>query len=287
MPELPEVETTVCGLKKKVLKRTFLDVWTDFPNLVKKPDSFEKFKERIKNKKIENIWRKGKNIIFDLSENFSLLIHQKLTGHLIYGQWEKTELGWIPKNKKIGEDPMNRFIHLIFWLDNGKQLALSDLRKFAKIELATKSETEEGLKKVGPDFLEISLEDFEKRLKNKKGKIKQILMNQEVISGVGNIYSDEALFLAKIHPLKETSKLVKEDFRAIYLSLKKILETAIKYQGSSVSDYRNIEGEKGGYSRFLKVYRRAGQKCFSCGSPIERLKIGGRSAHFCPKCQKK
>jgi formamidopyrimidine-DNA glycosylase len=287
MPELPEVETTVRDLRNKVLKRTFLDVWTDFPKMIKFPETFEEFKKKIKNKKIEKIWRAGKNIIFDLSENFSLLIHQKLTGHLLYGKWHKTNSEWQAKIEgPLKKDPMNRFLHLIFWLDNGCQLALSDLRKFAKVELAPRAEIKSELENLGPDPLEIDFEEFKKRIASKKGKIKQVLMDQEVISGVGNIYSDEALFEAGIHPLKEVSKLKEADLKNLYQALRKILKKAIEVKGESISDYRTPSGERGGFDKLRKVYRREGEKCPRCGTKIKRVKIGGRSAHFCPKCQR-
>ena len=287
MPELPEVETTIRDLKRKVLKRTFLDVWCDFPKMIKSPTNFEEFKRKIKNKKILNIWRAGKNIIFDLSQNLSLLIHQKLTGHLLYGKWQKTKEGWQAlKEGPLKNDPMNRFLHLVFQLDNGFQIALSDLRKFAKVELAKTEEIREELKSLGPDPLKISFGEFKERLASKKGKIKQVLMDQEVISGVGNIYSDEALFAAKIHPFKDTSELKEADFKKLYQSLQSILKKAIELKGESISDYRTPSGERGSFDKLRKVYRREGKKCFRCGAVIKRVKIGGRSAHFCPKCQK-
>jgi len=125
MPELPEVETTVRDLNKKVLGRTFVDIWTDFPKMIKLPKNLEQFKKEIKGKKIEKIWRRGKNIIFELSETRSLLIHQKLTGHLLLGKWQKKGNEWRATEKgPLAEDPMNRFLHLIFWLDNDQMLAL-------------------------------------------------------------------------------------------------------------------------------------------------------------------
>ncbi len=135
MPELPEVQTTADSLKNKVLKRTFIDVWSDWEKTIKKPKDFEEFKRKIKNKKIIKIWRRAKNIIFDLSDDHSLLVHQKMTGHLLYGNWELKNKMWVPADKGPLNDPYNRFLHLIFFLDNFKMLALSDARKFAKVEL--------------------------------------------------------------------------------------------------------------------------------------------------------
>ena len=286
MPELPEVETIIRDLNKKVLHRTFIDVWTDFPKTVRKPENFEQFKKKIKGKKIQKIWRRGKNIIFNLSENCSMLIHQKLTGHLLLGKWEFKEGKWIPPAGLLAEK-INAYIHLLFTLDNGQMLALSDLRKFAKVELWDN----EGLKKemgsLGPEPLEkdFTFEKFHECLQKKKGKIKQVLMNQEIIAGIGNIYSDEILWQAKIHPLKNVSKLTDEELKEIYQAMKEILAKAIKLGGESISDFRRISGERGYFDKERKVYRREGEPCPRCGTKIKRTKLGGRSAHYCPNCQ--
>ncbi len=298
MPELPEVETTIRDLQTKVLKRTFVDVWADSSKIIKKPENFKKFKERIKGKKIQKIWRRGKNIIFDLSGNLNLLIHQKLTGHLLVGRWELQNGKWIPPSGPLSEK-INTYIHLLFTLDNGQMLALSDLRKFAKVELWDKKELEnsEEFKKLGPEPLEenFTFEKFKNILKDKKaakgeprqrrGKIKQVLMNQEIIAGIGNIYSDEILWEAKIHPFKDISKLTGDELKKIYSATKKILKRAIELRGESFSDFRDPEGKKGYFDMERKVYRREGEKCSRCGNIIKRLKMVGRSAHFCPNCQ--
>ncbi len=292
MPELPEVETIVRDLRTKVLKRTFVDVWTDFPKLIKKPKNFKKFKTAIKGKKIKNIRRRAKNIVFELSDGYSLLIHQKMTGHLLVGKWKLEKRIWkseIPG--PLREDPMNRFLHLIFRLDNGQQLALSDLRKFAKVELWKTKELEksEEIKSLGPEPLEKSFtfEKFKEALRKKReGRIKQVLMDQIVIAGIGNIYSDEILWRAKIHPFKDISKLSDDELEKIYKAMKKILPLAIKLGGESISDYRRPSGEKGFYDKARKIYRKEGKNCPICGGIIKRVKIGGRSAHFCPNCQR-
>ena len=295
MPELPEVETTIRDLKKaqpSILGAGFFDVWTDWEKIVKKPKNFDEFKKGLKGKKIEEIKRRGKNILFFLSENKTLLLHQKLTGHLLYGKWE------IQKGKPesrtsgpISEDPMNRFLHLIFFLNNGWQLAISDLRKFARVELWDKGDLENSkeFKNLGPEPLEkdFIFEKFKQALsKKKKGKIKQVLMDQNVIAGIGNIYSDEILWQAKIHPFKDVSKLKDEELKEIYQAMKEILKKAILAKGESISDFRRISGEKGGFDPLRRVYRREGEKCPRCNIIIKRIKIGGRSAHFCPRCQK-
>jgi len=294
MPELPEVETIVRDLRKKILGRTIENVWTDFPKSIKKPVNFNDFKRKVKGKMIKKIWRRAKNIILDLSDGYSLLIHQKMTGHLLLGKWELEKGKWKAKIPgPIGADPMNRFLHLIFWLDNDWQLALSDLRKFAKVELWKTEELEnsEGMKKLGPEPLEkeFTFKKFKETLRpaqGKKGKIKQVLMDQAIISGIGNIYSDEILWRAKIHPFKDISKLSNKELEKIYKTIRELLPLAIKLGGESISDYRRPSGEKGYYDKERKVYRKEGEKCPVCDGIIKRIKMGSRSAHFCPKCQK-
>jgi formamidopyrimidine-DNA glycosylase len=295
MPELPEVETITRDLNKKVLGRTFIDVWTDWAKIIKKPKSFDIFRKEIKGKKIKEIERRGKNILFRLSEEKTLLIHQKLTGHLLLGRWEKGSKGWMPEKAGPLKDPVNRFLHLIFWLDNNEQLALSDLRKFAKVELGERQEIENSkeIKNLGPDPLGNSFTflKFEEILRQtqgrpRKGKIKKILMDQTIISGIGNIYSDEILWWAKIHPFKDVLKLSQADLKKIFHAMKKILSGAIKLGGESISDFRRLSGERGYFDKERKVYRREGEKCGRCGAIIKRLKIGGRSVHFCPNCQR-
>lgn len=295
MPELPEVETTVRDLKKTkppILGAKFFDVWTDWKKMVKRPKKFLDFKKELKGKKILNIKRRGKNILFYLDKEKILLIHQKLTGHLLYGKWEIKK--GKPKSKIKGpllDDPMNRFLHLIFFLNNGWQLAISDLRKFAKVELWDREELENSkeFKSLGPEPLEkdFNFEKFCNALRKKKrGKIKQILMDQNIIAGIGNIYSDEILWQAKIHPFKDISKLKEKELKKIYLAMRKILPLAIKLGGESISDFRRISGQRGYFDQKRKVYRREGEKCQRCSSIIRKIKLAGRSAHFCPICQK-
>jgi len=290
MPELPEVETTVKGLKLKVLNRTFINVWSDWEKTIKKPKSFLEFKKEIKNKKINNVWRRAKNIIFDLSGGYSLLVHQKMTGHLLVGNWQKINNNWQPKKEGPLNDPYNRFIHLMFFFDDGTMMALSDVRKFAKVEL-WKTEgllNSEEFNKIGPEPLDkkFTFEKFKEILKNKKGKIKQILMDQSLIAGIGNIYASEALWYAKIHPEKLTFKLTEKELKNLYQAIKKVLELSVKLGGESFSDYRKPDGTKGDFDTERKAYNREGQKCARCGTKIKRIKVGQRSAFFCPKCQK-
>jgi len=290
MPELPEVETTISGLKIKVLNRTFIDVWSDWKKIVKKPKNFKQFEKQIKNKKIKKIWRRAKNIIFDLSDGYSLLVHQKMTGHLLVGNWKLETGKWEAIKEGPLKDPYNRFLHLIFFFDNGKMMALSDARKFAKVELQKTDEllNSKEFKNLGPEPLEKSFtfDKFKEILSNKKGKIKQVLMNPEIIAGIGNIYSSEILWQTKIHPEKSIAKLNEKELKSIYNSIKKVLTLAVKLGGESFSDYRKPDGSKGDFDTERKVYRREGQKCSRCGTKIKRIKFGGRSAFFCPNCQR-
>jgi len=290
MPELPEVQTTVNGLKTKVLNRTFVSVWSDWEKLVKKPKDLEQFKKIIKGRKIKKIWRRAKNIIFDLSGGYSLLVHQKMTGHLLVGEWKQKDGKWLPSKSGPLNDPYNRFLHLIFFLDNKKMLALSDARKFAKVELWETDELSDSkeFKSLGPEPLEKSFtfNKFKEALKNKKGKIKQVIMNPEIIAGIGNIYASEALWQAKIHPEKNVAKLSEKELKLLYQAIIKVLTLAVKLGGESFSDYRKPDGTKGDFDTERKAYKREGQLCKRCKTKIKRIHFGGRSAFFCPYCQK-
>jgi len=289
MPELPEVETTVNGLRIKVLNRTFIDIWTDSFSLIKKPPNFADFKKAIKGRKILDIKRKGKNIVFYLSGGIVMLVHQKMTGHLLFGKWKKQKEKWVSGLKgPLKEDPQNRFIRVVFFLNNGFQIALSDLRKFAKIEIWEKTTFNNGLvlNRLGPDAMEVSFDYFKKKIKSRKAKIKQVLMDQNFISGIGNIYSDEILFLAGVNPQIRANAIPLEKLKKIYKAMRNVLKLAVDNGGTSFSDYRNPNGIKGNFGNLTKVYRKTGQMCPQCKTEIKRLKIGGRSAHFCPNCQK-
>jgi formamidopyrimidine-DNA glycosylase len=290
MPELPEVETTVRDLRKKLIGKVFFDVWAETEEIIKRPKKFEDFKKELLGREILGLKRRGKNILLFLSSGKTLLIHQKLTGHLLFGIWKKEEGIWKSKIEgPLAEDPMNGFLRLIFFFNDGWQLALSDLRKFAKVEILTEEELKEEMDNLGPEPLEedFTFEKFKERIsQRKKGKIKQVLMDQRVIAGIGNIYSDEILWEAKVHPLREVKELKEEELRKIYEAMREILPKAIELRGESFLTYRTIFGEKGEFDRMRKVYRREGENCFRCGFKIERLKLSQRSAHFCPNCQR-
>lgn len=290
MPELPEVQTIVNDLKRKVVGREIKNIWTDWPKYFRNLGE-KGFRKHIIGKKIIGIERRGKNILFDLSGGYLLLIHQKLSGHLLVGKWKLEKGKW--KSVISGpllEDGRNQYIRLIFFLNNGEMLALSDLRRFAKVLCGKRDEIFNlpDLKNLGPEPLDpqFTFKKFKELFKNKKGKIKQVLMDPEFISGIGNIYSDEILWLSKIHPFARTESLKENELKIIYSSIKKILKKALKLRGTSIDDYRDAFGERGKYDLVLYAYHQQGESCKRCGTKIKRLKMNARSAHFCPKCQK-
>lgn len=304
MPELPEVQTIVDDLNKKVIDLKIIGVWLDWPKhinllekrkgvlkLIKKP-ALKDFEKIIKGKKILKARRRAKNALIDLSDGYMMLVHQKMTGHLLVGKWKIVDGKTVViEPKSIASDPYNRFVHVIFYLSNGNMLALSDVRKFAKIILGKKEDLENlpELKELGPEPLDknFKFNDFKSIISKKSGKIKQVLMDPKVIAGIGNIYSDDILWLAKINPFRVANKISDIELRELFKVIRTILNKAIKLRGSSISDFRDTSGEKGGYGNSMLVYQREGEKCFrNDGGIIVRKKIGGRSAHFCPVCQK-
>jgi len=278
MPELPEVETIVNELNKVLKNRKIKEVFLNWDKLLKKRIELEDFKKILKNKRILKVSRRAKNILIELEDGLILLTHLKLTGRILYGE-----------KSFIEKDPYLRF-YLV--LDNQKIMALSDLRKFAKILLIKKEELEkiEDLKDLGPEPLDkdFTLEKLIERLKNKNKKIKEVLMDQKVIAGIGNIYANEILWEAEINPFKLSKDLNQKEFENLYKAIRKVLSLAIKYQGSTISDemYRDIYGKEGEYGKIRKVYQREGEKCFRCQSKILRKVQNGRSTFYCPKCQK-
>jgi len=297
MPELPEVQTIVNDLNRKVKGLTIADVLTDWPKAFgRSPGGFNGFRKEVKGRKIIKIWRIGKNIIFDLSGNEEMLIHQKMTGHLLIGEWERRNGRWAPKQKGVLAEKVNSYIRAMFFLRGhsskvgaSKMMAFSDMRKFGKI-LAVKKEdfkNLEDVKNIGPDPLTIKFNEFKSLISKKRGPIKKILMDQNIVSGIGNIYADEILFVAGIHPLVKTEKLNNEKLKRIFNAGKKILKKAVKLRGTSTYDYRDTAGKPGHYGEARLVYQRTGARCPNrCGGIIEKVKIGQRSAHFCPACQK-
>ena len=281
MPELPEVETTVRGLKKEVIGLKILDVWTDLKtkdkrksDTVANPKYFLFFKKEVKNKKILSIERRAKNILVHLSNDKTILVHMKMTGNLLFNSSER--------------NITNKFIHFIFYLSDKKYLAFSDIRKFGKVTLLNtkKLYASKHLQNLGPEPLDKNFifKIFKERLSKKpNGKIKTVLMDQSVLVGIGNIYSDEILWHASIHPERKVKSLKEKELKKIFHWIKKILEEGISFGGDSMSDYRNIYGLKGDFQMHHEAYRRTGEKCRKkrCRGVIIRKVINSRSAHFC------
>lgn len=290
MPELPEVQTIVNDLNKKVVGRRIINVWFDWPKALQ---GFRgaTFAKSIKGKKVLSVKRRAKNILIYLDGDLLLLIHLKMTGHLLVGKWKVAGERVIPlEPKEAVSDPYNQYIHLIFYLDNGKMIGFSDLRKFGKAVLGEKERIENlpELKKLGPEPLDkkFRFSDFGKLIKLEKRRIKQVLMDQEVIAGIGNIYSDDILWAAKIHPFKSANKLTGKELGELWKATRSVLLKGLKLRGASISDYRDTAGKRGGYDKARLVYQREGEPCYRCKTKIKRVKLGGRSAHYCPKCQK-
>ncbi len=302
MPELPEVETTVRGLKKTILGLTIKDVWTDLATKDKRqseavanPKYFSTFKKKVTDKKVISVERQAKNILINLINGKTILIHMKMTGHLLYGTYSfyKKENKWKPVEDNALSDSYNRFVHFIFIFNNGKHLAFSDSRKFGKITLLDTKTAHDSkhLKNIGPDPLNINFtpEELEKRLtKRPNGKIKSVLMDQTILAGMGNIYSDEILWRVGINPEKKISSIKEADFKKMFKAMRETLTKGIDFGGDSMSDYRNIYGEKGKFQLHHEAYRRTGEKCRKkgCKGIILRKMVGGRSAHFCSVHQK-
>jgi formamidopyrimidine-DNA glycosylase len=219
-------------------------------------------------KKIVGVRRRAKMLLVDFVDGSSLVFHLKLTGQLIF-------------NGQPG-----RYTRQVFNFSDGTRLVFNDKRKFGWFKLVSNVDSLKEIKKLGPEPFDVTPADFNKRLLvRRRAKIKSLLMDQTFIAGIGNIYADEILFKAKVRPDRIASSLTKPEVKEIFSSIKKVLTAAIKAGGSSVEDYIDAEGKKGGYRKLHKVYQRTGQECFKCATPIKRLKLGGRSSHFCPHCQ--
>jgi formamidopyrimidine-DNA glycosylase len=282
MPELPEVQTTVSGLNRAITGLVIKHAWTDYNSsyfyggdTIKDPEFFNYFKKKIKGAKVLGVSRRAKNILISLSNDFTILIHMKMTGHVMYGNYNR-------------KDPFNRFIHFIITFTNGKTMEMSDTRKFAKVTLIPSQTLYETihLKDIGPEPLEkeFIFSIFRKQLNKKpQGKIKLILMDQTIIAGIGNIYADESLCRSGIHPESRIDKIPDKKLKELYKSILMTLKKGIDFGGDSMSDYRNIHGERGKFQEQHMVYQRSGKPCLKkdCKGKIVRIVLGGRGTHFC------
>jgi len=284
MPELPEVQTIVDDLNRKIKGDTVICFWTDWKKSVKTP--VEEFVHGIKGRKILAARRTGKNIFLDLFGGKTIYIHLKMTGHLLVKS-EKLKV------KSVGKDffgeKVNQYIHHIFYLKSGRTLEFSDLRKFGKIILSDtdkvgkiKEIRELGVDAMSKDF---TFEKLDEILDKRKTKLKLLLMDQQKISGIGNIYANEILFEAGILPTRQAVDTKKEERNKLFHAIKKVLEKATKLRGTSDSDYRDTSGAPGKFQEVLRVYRRVGKKCSKCGTIVQRTTLGQRGTFFCSKCQ--
>ena len=287
MPELPEVETIRIGLAKLLPNRVIKDVWHDwhksFPNA---PADVARF---MVNAKVESVRRRAKVLIIELSSEYSLVIHLKMTGQLVF-RGEKVFGAGHPTNSLVGELP-DKSTRVIIDFTDGSKLFFNDQRKFGWMRLLPTIEVPEidFMKKVGPEPLEndFTVKEFIERLYLRKGSaIKSVLLDQTIIAGVGNIYADESLWLARIHPETAVAKISKAKLVLLYNTLRDVLWTSIKNGGSTDRNYVNSEGQKGSYLSFAKVFRKQGQPCPRCGTSIEKIRVAGRGTHICPRCQK-
>jgi len=286
MPELPEVETIVRDLRPELVGLKLRDAWVDKEKVLKQAGGLKKFNKEIKGKKILSVRRRAKYIILDIEGPKTLFIHQKISGHLMYGKWKLDGKIWKSILKgPLKDDPKNQHIRLVLGLSNGYQLALGDLRRFGKVILVNDDQLK-NLKEIqglGPEPLEINFAEFKKRFEKKKGKIKQVLLDPKFVVGIGNIYGDEILWHAGIHPEERAEKLTEADIKKIYKYTREVLKEAIRRKGSSMDDYRRPTGKMGSFQLVHRAYHKTDEKCAKRdGGIIKRITINARSAHFCP-----
>lgn len=299
MPELPEVETTVRDLRKKIIGKKISSLWTDWPKALKGIELVD-LENKIKGSASSKIERRGKNILIQIGKVGTLLIHLKMTGHLLYRPQYYFNLGSgkTPKVKKGNDyflEKVNQYIHFRILFNDKTELAFSDLRKFGRIKfsfnligdkLYDEHFSDLGEEPFDKSFNEAKLRELLESKRNKGKEIKVLLMDQAVISGIGNIYASEILFDAKINPRKKAGSLSKKEASELFKSIQRILNLAIKKRGTSVSDYRDPAGKSGSYGLVRKVYKRKGDPCFRCKATVESFKQGQRSTFWCPRCQK-
>lgn len=282
MPELPEVQTTVNGLNETVKGREIINVWTDYKSAhkmhrgsIKDAKFYKEFCQKVCGHKILKSERRAKNVLIHLSGGHTILVHMKMTGHFVYDR------------------PDYPHVRFRLKLDNGKTLSLSDMRRFAKVTVIDTDKLDESLhlENLGPEPLDPSfqLSAFSFQLKKRpKGRVKSVLMDPSIIAGIGNIYSDEILWRAGVHPVSAVGNIPNSNLKEMYQAMKKVLKDGIDFGGDSMSDYRNIKGERGKFQEYHNAYRRTGKKCTKrgCSGVIIRQVVGGRSAHFCDRHQK-
>lgn len=273
MPELPEVETVRKQLLNHLKNKTIKSINIIHNNVFENQD-INKIKEEIKNQTINDIKRRGKWLIFEL-DNYNLLSHLRMEGKYLY--------------RNIN-DEINKHELIIFNIDDAFELRYKDTRKFGKMYLIKKEDLEKNspLTKLGlePWDKKLTTKYLKEKLKNKSLPIKTTLLDQTIITGIGNIYANEILFLSKINPHKKSKELNNKELESIIENTKKVLEKAIKEGGTTIRSYTSEEGVSGKFQNNLLVHKRENEKCPNCNTPISNDKIGGRSTYYCKKCQK-
>lgn len=264
MPELPEVETIVRGLRPPLVGRTFTEVIVTWPNSIRTP--IPELKARLPGQRIEAITRRGKYLQFHLSEGDTLIIHLKMSGDLLV---------------EPVDEPAHPHVRTIFGLDNHHQLRFKDPRKFGRVYLVNNPDHVVG--KLGPEPLADNFtgENFQALFQRRQGRLKPLLLNQEFIAGVGNIYANESCFIAGIHPRRQVNTLSPEELEKLYHAIRQTLNSGIIHKGASLDAvYRGGE-----FQNHFQVHGRTGEPCLTCGTEIQRIVLGGRATFFCPHCQ--
>jgi formamidopyrimidine-DNA glycosylase len=270
MPELPEVETVARGLRSLLIGRTIGDAVVGWPRTIAQPKA-EEFAKGIVGRRVDSVGRRGKYVVIGLDRGY-LLIHLKMSGQLQVVR---------------ADEPVDKHVHLLLGLDDGRQLRFRDVRKFGRVHLV--GDPGEVTARLGPEPLpdDFTLAEFRRLLTRRRGRLKPLLLNQHFLAGLGNIYADEALFVARLHPLRKADSLTPLEQARLYGAIRAVLQGAVEGRGTTLADggYTDARGEMGTYQEQLAVYGQGGKPCLRCLSSIERIVVGGRSAHFCPRCQ--
>ena len=288
MPELPEVETIKLGLSKLLPGKVIIKVDFDWPK------SFPNSKDDVQNfmigSAVNDVRRRAKVLLIDLSSDYSLVIHLKMTGQLVYLSAKDRFGAGHPSDSLIGNLPDKSTRVTITFSDDSK-LFFNDQRKFGWMRLIPTSEVInlDFFKKIGPEPLQADFtwQVFRDRIRRRsKSGIKAVLLDQTVLAGVGNIYADESLWGAKIHPARSVNELTVAQIKKLHQEIIFVLKLSIEKGGSTDRNYVNAEGKKGSYIQFARVFRKEGQPCPRCGNTIIKTRLAGRGTHFCPYCQK-
>lgn len=286
MPELPEVETVRRGLHELIIGRRVAEVWHDTPKGF--PNSEADVNQFFIGAQITDVRRRAKVLLIDLSTGYTIVVHLKMTGQMVFRGDAVFGAGH-PNDSLIGELP-DRSTRVAVTFADGSKLFFNDQRKFGWMKLLPSLEVPniDFMKKVGPEPLEadFTAKQFEGRFKRRaKTSIKAALLDQTVVAGVGNIYADEALWGAKIHPKRLVGSVATDEFALLYSELRSVMNLAIEKGGSTDKNYVNAEGKRGSYMDFARVFRREGKQCPRCGETIVKFKAAGRGTHICPNCQ--